>query len=65
MTNRFSTTAHSIIHTCSDFGAYFLHLKRACHESGSSSDCEGGPTIDEARSDYRRMNRPHTTTLTG
>ena len=53
---RFSSILRSLAHACSGFGAYFTNLQRRCFESGGG-DCEGGPTIDEARKDYSVMNR--------
>ena len=58
MIDRFSRTLGSLGMACSDFGHYFTTLKRGCFKSGSNGDCEGGPTFDEARKDYRAAVRP-------
>ena len=55
MTRRFSRALHSVVHTCSVFGTYMMHIQSRCLKCGANGDCEGGPTADEARGDYRRM----------
>ena len=53
MIHRFSTRLRSLGKACSDFGTYFTALNHKCFKSGRKEDCEGGPTFDEARKDYR------------
>ena len=55
MTSRFSRALHSVVHTCSHFGMFFMRLQSRCLNRGANGDCEGGPTADEAQRDYRRM----------
>jgi len=55
MTRRFSNAIHALVHTCSGFGSYMMRLQSRCLKRGANGDCEGGPTADEARQDYRRM----------
>lgn len=57
MIRRFLSTLGSLAHSCSEFGNYFMSFQRRCYKSGRSSDCEGVPTLDEARRDYRKMLR--------
>ncbi len=51
------STLGRLVHTCSDFGNYFMSFQRRCYKSGRSGDCEGIPTLEEARRDYREMLR--------
>jgi len=37
----------------SGFDAYLMSLQRPCVRSKRSSDCDGIPSADEARKDYR------------
>ena len=60
----FFNTLGRIGHTCSEFGNYFMSFQRRCLKSGLSSDCEGNPTPEEARSDYREMMRSRNRTFT-
>ena len=53
MIRKFSRTLWSLGGAFSDFETYFMTLKRGCFKSGSIENCEGGPTFDEARNDYR------------
>ena len=62
MIRRFFSTLGLIGHTCSDFGHFFMSSQRRCFESGRSSDCEGIPTPEEARRDFRAMMRSRHTT---
>ena len=55
MISKFSSSLGRIVHTCSEFGNYFMSSQRRCFKSGRSSDCEGNPTAEEARRDYREM----------
>ena len=55
MTRRFSNAIHALAHTCSGFGSYLMGLQSRCLKRGANGGCEGGPTADEARQDYRRM----------
>ena len=55
MTRRFSRAIHSVVHTCSAFGSYMMHLQSRCLRHGANGGCEGGPTADEARRDYQIM----------
>ena len=57
MIRRFSGTLGRLAHTCSEFGDYFMSFQRRCSKSGRSGDCEGIPTLEEARRDYREMLR--------
>lgn len=54
MTRRLSGALRSLIHTCSAFGSYMVHLQSNCLKRKANGDCEGGPTVDEARRDYKR-----------
>ena len=54
MTRRFSGVLHSLVHNCSAFGSYMIHLQRRCLNRKANGDCEGGPTVDEAKRDYKR-----------
>ena len=51
--------------TCSEFGNYFMSFQRRCFKSGRSSDCEGNPTPEDARRDFREMMRPRHSTFIG
>ena len=55
--NRFFATLGRLAHVCSEFGDYFMSIQRRCYKSGRSGDCEGIPTVEEARRDYREMLR--------
>ena len=57
MIGKFISTVGKLGHACSDFGNYFMSFQRKCIKSGRSSDCDGNPTTDEARRDYRAMMR--------
>ena len=43
----------NIAHTCSDFGSYVAQLQRGGCDTGRCDDLDIGPTMDEARKDYR------------
>ena len=53
MRNGLFATLGWIAHTCSDFGEYFMSFQRKCLKSGRAADCEGKPTLDDARKDYQ------------
>ena len=55
MIRGFFSTLGRLVHTCSDFGNYFMGFQRSCYKSGRSGDCEGTPTLQEAQRDYRDM----------
>ena len=55
MMHRFTSPLPVLAHTCSDFGSYMMKLQSRSLKRDSNGDCEGGPTVDEARLDYRRM----------
>jgi len=57
MIRRFSSTLGKLAHSCSEFGDYFMSFQRRCSKSGRSGDCEGNPTLEDARRDYREMLR--------
>ena len=57
MVSRFHSALGIIAHRCSAFANYFIGLQSRCFKSGRSEDCEGNPTLDEARSDFREMMR--------
>ena len=38
---------------CSGFGTYLMGLQRPCVKSKRSSDCDGIPSLEEARKDYQ------------
>ena len=55
MTRRFTSALRSLAHTCSGFGHYMMNLQSRCLDRKANGDCDGGPTADEARRDFRRM----------
>lgn len=55
MTRRFSRALHSVVQSCSGFGSYMMHLQSRCLDRKTNGDCEGGPSADEARRDYRAI----------
>lgn len=65
MPHGFSRSLNSLIHVCTDFGMYLTTLQRQCSTADGVADCQGGPTVDEARKDYRWMVRPLPTSLIG
>ena len=58
MIDRFSRTLGSLGRACSHFGSYLVTFHRRCFKSGRREDCEGLPTVDEARKDYRDAVHP-------
>ncbi len=40
-----------LIHTCTEFASYTMNLQRS--RCKVDPDCRGGPTVDDARRDYR------------
>ena len=65
MIRKFYSTLGLIGHTCSEFGNYFMSSQRRCFKSGRSKDCEGNPTPEEARRDFRAMMRSKYPTFLG
>ncbi len=65
MTHQFSRSLNWLIDSCTDFGMYLATMQRQCSVRNRVGGCEGGPTVDEAREDYRRMIRPSFTSLIG
>lgn len=57
MTNKFIGALGRVAHRCSEFGDYFMSFQRKCIKTGRNSDCEGKPTLDDARRDYLAMMR--------
>ena len=57
MIRNFFSTLGRIVHTCSEFENYFMSFQRRCFKSGLASDCEGNPTQEDARRDFRKMMR--------
>ncbi len=57
MIRRIFSTLGSLAHACSEFGNYFMSFQSRCFKTGRSGDCEGNPTLEEARRDYREMLR--------
>ena len=55
MIHTFTSTLHSLAHTCSGFGSYMMNLQSRCLKRMGNGGCEGGPTVDEAQRDYLRM----------
>ena len=47
-------------HACFEFGDYFMSFHRRCFKSGR---CEGNPTHEDARRDFRQMLRSRYTTF--
>lgn len=44
----------------SGFGSYLVGLQRPCYRSRRPSDCDGIPSVDEARKDYQAAVRNQT-----
>ena len=57
MRNRAFGALGGIAHMCSEFGGYFMSFQRKCLKTGRGADCEGQPTMNDARKDYRAMVR--------
>ena len=55
MIGKFFSNLGRIGHACSEFGNYFTSIQRRCGKSGQSVDCEGYPTEEESRRDFRAM----------
>ena len=52
MVGKLFSTLGRVCHTSSGFGDYFVRIQHRCLKSGRSSDCEGNPTMAEARKDF-------------
>ena len=63
MIGKFFSTLGWIGHACSEFGNYFMSFQRNCLKAGRANDCEGIPTLEDARKDFREMMRPRSTPL--
>ena len=55
MNHSVSSRLRSLAHACTGFGSYMMSLHGRCLDRRSNGSCEGGPTADEAKRDYRRM----------
>ena len=64
MVGNFFRTLGRIGHTCSEFGSYFMNTQGGCCKSGRGNDCEGNPTVEEARKDFRATMRSRHSTFT-
>ena len=64
MVGKFFRTLGRFGHTCSEFGSYFMNTQRGCFKSGRGNDCEGNPTVEEARKDFRATMRSRHSTFT-
>ena len=65
MIGKFFSTLGRIGHTNSEFGNYFMNIRRDCFESGRSNGCEGNPTAADARKDFREVMRSRYSTFIG
>ena len=55
--NAFSGILHQLGRSCSGFGHYFANVQSGnCHDCPDCR-CEDGPSVEEARRDYREMLR--------
>ena len=55
MPNILTRGVRKLVHASADFDAYFAGLQRRCIEGGFSGDCDGIPSIEQARRDYRHV----------
>ncbi len=55
MPNSFTRGVRKLVLACTDFDAYYAGLQRRCIEGNSDGDCDGIPSIEEARRDYRHV----------
>ena len=53
MKSRFYNTVSSVVHLCSGFGSYFMHLQSRCFGSGHKVNCGDTPHVDEAKQTYK------------
>jgi len=51
--NTFSRMVRRIGHTCSDFGHYFMNIQSSNCKGCPDCRCDDGPSIEEAKKDYR------------
>ena len=65
MIRRVFSALGPIVHTCSEFGHYFMSFQDKCFKPGRRTDCEGNPTLEDARKDFRAMLRVRHSTLIG
>ena len=55
--NAFSRMLHQLGRSCSGFGHYFTNVRIGNCRDCPDCRCEDGPTVEEARMDYRAMHR--------
>ena len=56
MRNFFAALSHRV-GASSSFGTYLVALQRRCARTKRPSDCDGIPSMDEARKDYQAATR--------
>jgi len=55
--NTISRILHRLGRSCSGFGNYFANIQSGnCHDCPDCR-CEDGPSVEEARKDYRAMHQ--------
>ncbi len=55
--NTFSRILHQLGHSCSGFENYFAKVQSGnCHDCPDCR-CEGGPSLEEAKRDFRAMHQ--------
>lgn len=53
--NAVSRIFRQVGHNCSDFGHYFMGIQRSNCTGCPDCQCEEGPSIEEAKNEYRRI----------